>query len=237
MIDSNTEYVMEKVGAIVVAAGKSERMGGVEKIFAEIDGKPLLAHTVEVFQRCPSIDEIVIVLSQSKLNIGLSLAKEYHWSKVSTVCPGGARRQDSVNEGLQRLVRCKWVVIHDGARPCLTQKLITDGLREARDSGAAIPAVPVIDTIKIVSSDSYVKDTPPRDKLWAVQTPQVFRFDIISEAHRKAKDNVTDDASLVERAGHKVKAFNGLNTNIKVTTPEDLIIAEAIIKSRKQMGS
>jgi 2-C-methyl-D-erythritol 4-phosphate cytidylyltransferase len=228
---------MEKVGAIVVAAGKSERMGGVEKIFAEIDGKPLLAHTVEVFQRCPSIDEIVIVLSQSKLNIGLSLAKEYHWSKVSTVCPGGARRQDSVNEGLQRLVRCKWVVIHDGARPCLTQKLITDGLREARDSGAAIPAVPVIDTIKIVSSDSYVKDTPPRDKLWAVQTPQVFRFDIISEAHRKAKDNVTDDASLVERAGHKVKAFNGLNTNIKVTTPEDLIIAEAIIKSRKQMGS
>jgi len=228
---------MEKVGAIVVAAGKSERMGGVEKIFAEIDGKPLLAHTVEVFQRCPSIDEIVIVLSQSKLNIGLSLAKEYHWSKVSTVCPGGARRQDSVNEGLQRLVRCKWVVIHDGARPCLTQKLITDGLREARDSGAAIPAMPVADTIKVISSNYYVKNTPPRDKLWAVQTPQVFRFDIISEAHRKARNNVTDDASMVESLGHKVKVFRGSYTNIKVTTPEDLIIAEAIIKSRKQRGN
>jgi len=234
VIDSNTEHIMEKVGAIIVAAGKSERMGGVEKIFAIIDGKPLLAHSVEVFQRCPSIDEIVIVLSQSKLNAGLSLVKEYHWSKVSTVCPGGARRQDSVSEGLRRLDKVDWVLIHDGARPCVTQDIIERGLGEARESGAAIPAMPVADTIKIVSSNYYVKDTPPRDKLWAVQTPQVFRFDIIAEAHRKAKGNVTDDAAMVESLGHKVKVFKGSYTNIKVTTPEDLIIAEAIIKSRKQ---
>jgi 2-C-methyl-D-erythritol 4-phosphate cytidylyltransferase len=223
---------MEKVGAIVVAAGKSERMGGIEKIFATIDGKPLLAHAVEAFQRSLAVDSIVIVLAKDKVSAGLDMAKKYRWSKVVAVCAGGARRQDSVSEGLKQLGKVDWVLIHDGARPCVTQDIIERGLDAAQKTGAAIPAMPVADTIKVVSSDSYVKDTPPRDKLWAVQTPQVFRFDIISEAHRKAKDNVTDDASMVERLGHKVKVFKGSYTNIKVTTPEDLIIAEAIIKSR-----
>ena len=234
MIDSNTEHIMEKVGAIVAAAGKSERMGGVEKIFATIDGKPLIAHTVEVFQQSPVVDCIVIVLAKDKVSAGLDLARKYHWSKVIAVCPGGTRRQDSVSEGLKQFGKVDWVMIHDGARPCITQDIIERGLEQAKDTGAAIPAMPVADTIKIVSPDFYVKDTPLRAELWAVQTPQVFRFDIISEAHRKAKDNVTDDASLVERAGYKVKVFKGLNTNIKVTTPEDLIIAAAIIKPRKQ---
>ena len=170
------------------------------------------------------------------LPICLDLARKYHWSKVIAVCPGGTRRQDSVSEGLKQFDKVDWVMIHDGARPCLTQDIIERGLTQATDTGAAIPAMPVADTIKVVSSDSYVKDTPPRDKLWAVQTPQVFRFDIISEAHRKAKDNVTDDASIVENLGHKVKVFRGSYTNIKVTTPEDLIIAEAIIKATKQRG-
>jgi 2-C-methyl-D-erythritol 4-phosphate cytidylyltransferase/2-C-methyl-D-erythritol 2,4-cyclodiphosphate synthase len=236
VIDSNTEHIMEKVGAIVVAAGKSERMGGVEKIFAAIDGKPLLAHTVESFQQSPIVDSIVIVLAKDKVSDGLDLAKKYHWSKVVAICPGGTRRQDSVSEGLNRLGKVDWVLIHDGARPCVTQDIIERGLEAARESGAAIPAMPVADTIKVVSSDSYVKDTPPREKLWAVQTPQVFRFDIISEAHRKAKGNVTDDASMVESLGHKVKIFKGSYTNIKVTTPEDLIIAEAILKSRETGG-
>jgi 2-C-methyl-D-erythritol 4-phosphate cytidylyltransferase/2-C-methyl-D-erythritol 2,4-cyclodiphosphate synthase len=212
VINPNTEYVMEKVGAIIVAAGKSERMGGVEKIFALIDGKPLLAHSVETFQQSPTVDSIVIVLAKDKVGIGLDLARKYHWSKVVAVCPGGTRRQDSVSEGFKHLGKVDWVMIHDGARPCVTQD------------------------IKVVSSDSYVKDTPPRDKLWSVQTPQVFRFDIISEAHRKAKGNVTDDASMVESLGHKVKIFKGSYTNIKVTTPEDLIIAEAILKSRETGG-
>ncbi len=225
---------MEKVGAIVVAAGKSERMDGVEKIFATVDGKPMLAHAVEAFQHSPIVDSIVIVLAKDKVSDGLDLAKKYHWSKVVAVCAGGTRRQDSVNEGMNRLGKVDWVMIHDGARPCVTQDIIERGLQEAKDTGAAIPAMPVADTIKIVSSDLYVKDTPPRDKLWAVQTPQVFRFDIISEAHRKAKDNVTDDASMVESLGHKVKVFKGSYTNIKVTTPEDLVIAEAIIKSREK---
>ena len=237
MIDSNTEHIMEKVGAIIVAAGKSERMGGVEKIFATIDGKPLIAHTVEVFQQSPVVDCVVIVLAKYKVSTGLDLAKKYHWSKVIAVCPGGARRQDSVSEGLKQFDKVDWVMIHDGARPCLTQDIIERGLTQATDTGAAIPAMPVADTIKVVSSDSYVKDTPPRTQLWAVQTPQVFRFDILSEAHRKAKGDVTDDAGMVENLGHKVKVFRGSYTNIKVTTPEDLIIAEAIINSRKQRGS
>jgi 2-C-methyl-D-erythritol 4-phosphate cytidylyltransferase len=228
---------MEKVGAIVVAAGKSERMGGVEKIFAIIDGKPLLAHAVEAFQRSPVVDCIVIVLAKDKVSAGLDLVKKFGWNKVAAVCPGGARRQDSVSEGLNRLGKVDWVMIHDGARPCVTQDIIELGLEEAKVCGAAIPAMPVADTIKIVSSDSYVKDTPPRDKLWAVQTPQVFRFDILSEAHRKAKGNVTDDAGMVENLGHKVKVFRGSYTNIKVTTPEDLIIAEAILKPRKQRAN
>ena len=225
---------MDKVGAIVVAAGKSERMGGVEKIFVHISGKPLLAYAVETFNQSPIVDSIVIVLAKDKVGIGLDLVKKFGWNKVISVCAGGARRQDSVSEGLKRLGKVDWVMIHDGARPCVTQDIIERGLEEARECGAAIPAMPVADTIKIISNDSYIKDTPPRDKLWAVQTPQVFRLDIISEAHRKTKGNVTDDASMVEGLGHKVKVFMGSYTNIKVTTPEDLIIAEAIIKSRGQ---
>ncbi len=232
MNNLNMGHSMDKVGAIVVAAGKSERMGGVEKIFATINGKPLIAHAVEAFQRSPIVDSIVIVLAEDKVGIGLDLVKKFGWDKVIAVCAGGARRQDSVSEGLKRLGKVDWVLIHDGARPCVTQDIIKRGLEEARECGAAIPAMPVADTIKVVSADSYVKDTPPRDKLWAVQTPQVFRFDIISEAHRKTKANVTDDAGMVESLGHKVKVFRGSYTNIKVTTPEDLIIAEAIIKSR-----
>lgn len=209
-------------------------MGGVDKIFASLWGKPLLAHSVDVFQQCPAIDEVVIVLSQDKLEAGQRLVREYNWSKVIEVCPGGVRRQDSVREGLKRLSGCQWVVIHDGARPCLGVDLIERGLELARESGAAIAAIPVKDTIKVVSPDAFVEETPLRHSLWTVQTPQVFRFDIIDEAHRKAQGEVTDDATLVEQLGYRVKVYPGSDTNIKVTTPEDLALAEAILKSREQ---
>jgi len=209
-------------------------MGGVDKIFASLWGKPLLAHSVDVFQQCPAIDEVVIVLSQDKLEAGQRLVREYNWSKVIEVCPGGVRRQDSVREGLKRLSGCQWVVVHDGARPCLGVDLIERGLDLARDSGAAIAAIPVKDTVKVVSPDAFVEETPLRHNLWAVQTPQVFRFDIIDEAHRKAQGEVTDDATLVEQLGYRVKVYPGSDTNIKVTTPEDLALAEAILKSREQ---
>ena len=224
----------QRVGAIIVAAGRSMRMGGVDKILANLQGKPLLVHTVDVFQRCPSIDQIVIVLSKDNLRDGRELARQYRWSKVVEVCPGGSRRQDSVREGLKMLSGCRWVVVHDGARPCLSLDLIEKGLEQARHTGAAIAAIPVKDTVKVVSSDAFVEKTLLRDSLCAVQTPQVYRFDIIAEAYGKAEDEVTDDAALVEQIGYKVKVYPGSDSNIKVTTPEDLALAETILKSREQ---
>jgi len=221
---------MKRVGAIIVAAGASRRMGGMDKIFADLAGKPLLTYSAEAFQKCDSVDQIVIVLNKQRLDEGLKLVRKYDWFKVSDVCGGGERRQDSVQEGINRLVDCKWVVIHDGARPCLSQSLIETGLAEARSSGAAIPALPIVDTIKAVLSDHIVEDTLPRERLYTVQTPQVFRFDIISEAYSKILDDVTDDSCMVERLGYKVKVYPGSVANIKVTTPDDLILAEAILR-------
>lgn len=225
---------MGKVGAVIVAAGKSRRMGGVDKVFAKIAGKPLLAHAVDVFQNCPSIDQVVIVLSEDNLTVGRRLVEEYHWSKVSVVCRGGVRRQDSVKEGLENLSGCQWVVIHDGARPCISVDLIEAGIKEASQCGAAIAAIPVADTIKVVSPGSLVEETPPRQSLWAAQTPQVFRLDIINEAYQKAQGYATDDATLVENLNYQVKVYPGCDANIKVTTPNDLLLAEAILKSRKR---
>jgi 2-C-methyl-D-erythritol 4-phosphate cytidylyltransferase len=156
------------------------------------------------------------------------LVTEQRWSKVTDICVGGKRRQDSVAAGLSRLNNCYWVVIHDGARPLLTEDLIRQGLIEAEETGAAVAAVPVTDTIKIIRDDRLVQQTPPRQNLWAAQTPQVFRFDIINEAYHQVKSKVTDDASLVEQLGYQVKLYMGSYDNIKITTPDNLILAEAL---------
>ena len=216
-----------KVGAVIVAAGSSRRMDGRDKIFALLGGKTVLARVVDTFQGCSSVNRIVIVLSEPNLEQGRHLVAEEGWSKVG-ICPGGKRRQDSVVAGLNRLQGCDWVVIHDGARPLITEDLINQGLTEARETGAAAAAVPVTDTVKVASGDRIVHETPPRQNLWAVQTPQVFRFDIIVEAYRKAKDEVTDDASPVEKLGYRVKLYMGSYDNIKITTPDDLALAEVL---------
>jgi 2-C-methyl-D-erythritol 4-phosphate cytidylyltransferase len=218
----------QKVGAIITAAGNSQRMGGIDKIFTLLGGKPLIARTVGVFQQCEVIDQIIIVLNQQNLERGKQLVADQGWNKVSDICPGGERRQDSVVSGLNHLKDCHWVIIHDGARPLVTEKLIRSGLAEAEDSGGAIAAVPVNDTIKMVDSDRFVIGTPPRQNLSAVQTPQVFRFEIIDTAYRQAQAEVTDDATLVEQNGHKVKLYTGSYDNIKVTTPADLALAEIL---------
>lgn len=220
----------QKTGAIIVAAGRGERMGGVDKIFAPLAGKPLLAWVVDAFQQCGLIDQIIVVLSEKNLKQGERLVVERDWSKVSDVCLGGEERQQSVANGLKLLKDCQWVVIHDGARPLITEVLIKDGLAAAEESGAAVAAVPVTDTIKLSDDDGFVMGTPPRKRLWAVQTPQVFRFDIITEAHRKAKGMATDNAALVERLGYKIKLYMGSYDNIKITTPGDLALAEILLK-------
>ena len=211
-----------------MAAGRGERMGGVDKMFALLGGKPLLARVVDTFQRCQSVDQIVVVVSKDNLEKCRQLVTEYGWSKVAEVCPGGERRQDSVAAGLKQLNQCHWVVIHDGARPLVTVDLIGRGLEAARETGAAVAAVPVTDTIKVAGDDLIVRETPPRGNLWAVQTPQVFRFDIIAKAYQQVKGEVTDDATLVERLGYKVKLYMGAYDNIKVTTPDDLVLAEIL---------
>jgi 2-C-methyl-D-erythritol 4-phosphate cytidylyltransferase len=222
----------QKVGAVIVAAGESQRMGGVDKVLALLGGKPVLARTIDVFQNCNSIDQIVIVLSEQNLEPGKRLVAEQGWSKVTDVCPGGRRRQDSVVAGLSRLKDCYWVVIHDGARPLLTENLISCGLNEARETGTAVAAVPVTDTIKAAGDDRIVRQTPSRQNLWAVQTPQVFGYHIIAEAYRRATGEVTDDASLVEQLGGKVKLYMGSYDNIKITTPDDLVLAEVLWQKR-----
>jgi len=218
----------QKVGAIIVAAGKGERMGGVDKMFALLGGKPVLARVIDTFEKCNSVDQIVVVISQENLEKCQRLVAEQGWSKVTEVCPGGERRQDSVAAGLKQLNQCKWVVIHDGARPLVTGDLIERGLEAARETGAAVAAVPVTDTIKVAGDDRIVRETPPRGNLWAVQTPQVFRFDIIAKAYQQVKAEVPDDATLVERLGYKVKLYMGAYDNIKVTTPDDLVLAEVL---------
>ena len=218
----------QKVGAVIVAAGSGQRMGGVNKVLALLGGKPVLGRVIDTFQRCKLIDQIVVVLREQDLEQCRRLVTEQGWSKVTDVCAGGRRRQDSVVAGLSRLSHCHWVVIHDGARPLLTEDLICRGLTEVKETGAAAAAVPVTDTIKVAGDDRLVQQTPPRHNLWAVQTPQVFRFDIIAEAYRQAKGDVTDDATLVEQLGYRVKLYMGSYDNIKITTPDDLVLAEAL---------
>ncbi len=215
----------EKVGAVIVAAGESQRMGGIDKMFAQLGGQPLLLRATGAFQKSPLVHQIVVVASGRNREQCQRLVTGEEWSKVTEVCIGGQRRQDSVLAGLGRLDRCHWVIVHDGARPLVTMELIRDGLEAARETGAAVAAVPVTDTIKVAGDDRIVRETPPRQNLWAVQTPQVFRFDIITEAYRQAKGDVTDDASLVEQTGSRVKLYMGSYHNIKVTTPDDLALA------------
>jgi len=207
-------------------------MGGIDKVFAETGGRPLIAKVMDAFQTCDAIDEIVLVLGEENLDRGKKLVRQNEWPKVKSVCPGGARRQDSVREGLKRLVDCEWAVIHDGARPLVNADLIVRGLAEARESGAAIAGVPVKDTIKLATPEGFVRETPRRDGMWAIQTPQVFRFGLIVRAHEAITEDVTDDAAMVERMGLPVKIYVGSYENIKVTTPEDLALVETILRNR-----
>jgi 2-C-methyl-D-erythritol 4-phosphate cytidylyltransferase len=225
------KHTVSQAGAVIVGAGSSQRLGA-DKVFLPLAGKPLLAWSVDVCQNCELLSQIVIVLNESNLDSGRNLVAERGWSKVVGVCLGGERRQDSVSQGLKELKRCDWVVIHDGARPFLTLDLIRDGLEAARGTGAATAAVPVKDTIKLGDDNEMVRETLHRQRLWAVQTPQVFRFDIITRAHGQVTDEVTDDATLAERLGYEVKLYMGSYQNMKITTPEDLALAEIVVKDR-----
>ena len=224
-----------KVGAVVVAAGASSRMGGIDKIFAPILDVPLVAYSLDQFEGFPAVTQVVLVLDQASLKRGQELVLQRGYQKVCSVCPGGLRRQDSVLRGIQALEPCDWVVVHDGARPCLDQATLERGLKSAEETGAAVAGVPVKDTIKAVSPQQVVVNTPDRQSLWAAQPPQIFRYDLLLDAHQRCAESVTDDAAMVESLGYTVKMFLGSYENLKVTTPEDLAIAEIFLLDRDKV--
>ncbi len=218
------------VSAIIVAAGRSSRMGGVDKTFAPLLGAPLIAHTVERFETHPLIGEIALVLAEESVERGRELAASRAWRKVTQPVVGGQRRQDSVYNGLAALSPCDLALVHDGARPCVDAATLERGIRAAAEHGAAVAGTPVKDTIKRVSPELVVEDTPERARLWAAQTPQVFRYELLLEAHRRSEGDFTDDAAMVEAIGHPVRMFEGTYENIKVTTAGDLVVAETFLR-------
>ena len=227
--EERTEREPMRVGAIVLAAGESRRMQGLDKIFYPLDGLPLVWYSVSALRSHSLVADIVLVTSKDNLQRAEDLVCLQDSSDRVRVVRGGERRQDSVLRGLDNLSSCDYVVVHDGARPFIHADLVDRGISAALECGAAVAAVPVKDTIKASDGADLVTQTLPRDRLWAVQTPQVFRTSLLREAHHRVKDDVTDDASMVEAIGHPVKLFMGSYYNIKVTTPEDLTIANAII--------
>lgn len=227
--------ISEPIGVIIAAAGSGQR-AGQDKLFASVLGRPLLAWTLDAFVRDPRLRRLVLVLRREAMEAGQALADSLEGSVPIVTCLGGERRQDSVRAGLEHLEDCVWVVVHDGARPCLSPDLIEHGIEAARRSGAAVPVVPVTDTIKEVGEANRITRTRDRALLWAAQTPQVFRRDLLVQAHEAfAEETVTDDAELVERLGLPVSVFPGDPTNLKVTTAGDLLLAETLLAARAVM--
>jgi 2-C-methyl-D-erythritol 4-phosphate cytidylyltransferase len=230
------------VVAIVPSAGLGTRVGGrVKKPYLPIGEKPLLVHTLSQLEGSPFIGHIILVVSPDDLSYCKgSLVREYGLHKVDRVVAGGRERQDSVWRGLRRARPSETVImVHDGARPFVTQKLIEKSVKSAVKWGAAIAAVPVTDTVKEVTSRREVVRTVDRRTLWLVQTPQTFRADILKEAYRAARRDGyvgTDDACLVERLGIKVKVIAGSYDNLKITTAADLAIAQAVVGKGKAGG-
>jgi 2-C-methyl-D-erythritol 4-phosphate cytidylyltransferase len=225
-----------RVNAVIVAAGEGRRMGGgTPKPLLKLAGREVVIHTLERFAASTVGKAIVVVPENERVNFERLLAavklKPLEW----TLQNGGARRQDSVARGLEAVDKdCEIVVVHDAVRPLVSPALIDRCVAAADKDGAAAAGLPVRDTIKVVGADGRVESTPPRESLWEIQTPQAFRAALLREAHRRAgvdQIEATDDAMLVERLGEKVVVVEGEPRNIKITTPEDLIVAEALLKS------
>ncbi len=225
---------LKRCGAVIVAAGSASRMGGIDKVMAALGGEPMIVRTVRAFQQCGAIADIVIVTRPDLIRSISALCAQM--DKVRMVVAGGQSRQESVALGLNALPKgVELAAVHDGARPLITDAVIDRTVRAANSYGAAAPAVPVKDTIKVVRG-GLVTDTPDRASLQAVQTPQVFDFDLLRGALKKAAEDaaaVTDDCSAVERLGMAVKIVEGDERNLKVTTPMDLKIAEMLLEEMK----
>ena len=234
-----------KTAAIIVAAGSGKRMNQkgkrLKKQYLPLANQPILIHTLETFEKLKDISEIILVLPEREIDYFKNCwLKKYTFLKIKKIVSGGARRQNSVYKGLREVSKdCKLIVIHDGVRPLVKRKIITKAIKAASLYGASIVGVPVNETIKVVKN-GFVNFTLKRDNLWSVQTPQVFKHNLIKKAYLKTKQerfSVNDDAELVERLNKKIKLVLGNYENIKITTPEDLIVAREILKKRRKLKS
>ncbi|MFF2484037.1 2-C-methyl-D-erythritol 4-phosphate cytidylyltransferase [Paenibacillus sp. NPDC058071] len=230
---------MNKWGAVVVAAGRGSRMGTAEsKQYLPLRGKPILVHTLALFERMDEIEEVALVVGSADIERCKALVLEHGLAKVKAVVAGGDERQHSVHAGVKALAsELEWVMVHDGVRPLVKPEHIRGCCAVAERVGAAVLAVPVKDTIKQADETGLIVSTPDRRSLWAIQTPQAFRRDLLTGAHERAeKDGFlgTDDAMVVERTGAPVTISEGDYTNIKITTPEDLPWAEFLLGKRER---
>ncbi|MBR4098460.1 MAG: 2-C-methyl-D-erythritol 4-phosphate cytidylyltransferase [Clostridium sp.] len=227
--------VQPVITVVVVAAGSARRMEGIDKILVPLGELPALVHTLTVFEDCPAVNEVVVVTREDLLVEVSRLCRDYHMDKVTKVLVGGAERLQSVQNGLQEVRKdATHIAIHDGARPLLPMPVLEEVLARAVVTGAAAPALPLTDTVKR-AENGLVAETVDRSALFGVQTPQVFDADLIRTATQKAIDDaavLTDDCSAVERMGMKVSLTMGSRENIKLTTPFDLLVAEAILEAR-----
>jgi 2-C-methyl-D-erythritol 4-phosphate cytidylyltransferase len=231
-----------KNAAIVLAGGSGSRMHSKEKKqYMQIGGKPVLYYSLYTFQHSSRIDEIILVCSESDIErCRRGIVEPYAFTKVSQIVPGGKERHDSVYAGLQALTDCDYVMIHDGARPFVDEAMLERIWAELPAVRACTVGMPVKDTIKMSNAEGYVEQTLPREKLWLIQTPQSFSYELIRDAHERRLKNtpeglkITDDAMLVEYMENiPVKLIEGSYENIKITTPDDLLVAEAICRRWK----
>lgn len=227
-----------EVWAVIAAAGGSRRMQGINKLYLPLGGRVVLARTVGLFEACAEITGIILAVAAGEIaRCKEEIIGPWNLTKVAAVVPGGATRQDSVAAALAVLPpAAELVVVHDGARPFLRAGLLEQAILTARKAGAAVVAVPVKDTVKMVvlreGWPEGVEQTLPRDRVWAAQSPQVFARELLTEAYTRARQDgflATDDSSLVERLGHPVAIVPGDYTNIKITVPEDVYMAEALL--------
>lgn len=231
------------VSVIIAAAGMSNRMGSkINKQFIAIDNKPILVHTIEKFEECKYIDEIILVSKEEEVDYcRKEIVRKYGFNKVTKIIRGGKERQDSIYNGLLAVNENADIVLtHDGARPFIKEEHIGDGIKGVIEYGACVVGVPVKDTIKVVNHEDSVHHTPKRSLLWAAQTPQCFWTHLIKKGYEHAiSEGIvgTDDSSLVEKMGHEIKMIMGSYDNIKITTPEDLIIAESLSKDMDNLLS
>ena len=232
----------EKNTAIVLAAGQGKRMNSrIQKQFLEIDHRPVLYYSLECFQKSPLIQDIILVTGEEMISYCKKVIVErYNFTIVTKVIAGGKERYDSVYQGLLACEDCDYVFIHDGARPFVTEAMLERGVFGVQETGACAIGMPSKDTIKISDKEGFVQSTPDRSRVWSVQTPQIFAYSLIRSAHeslrRKDMTGVTDDAMVVEQeSGVRIRLVEGSYQNIKITTPEDLDIAETFLKKYKKM--